>query len=338
MPMEPFGISVIICVHNGAGRISSTLRALSEQVFPVDLPCELLIIDNASTDSTGEIAQEVWNASGSPFPLRVIEEKNPGKANALVTGYNAALYELMLLCDDDNWLQPDYLKIVAEVYRLFPAIGLLGGYGKALFEPGEQPGWFGRWENCYVCGKHHLQNGFLPERNYSIWGAGSVLRKTMWNFLRSNGFAFYNSTGRGKAMTEDAELSMIITFTGHRLYFDDRLCFTHDLRGGRVTWKNFLGQQSLNGKNHAILYMYRLAFYHVYQSDPKMRLLFAKNILSVSWNTLKERMTVNNRPMWIFFFHILLELVMHPAKYRRLAEESFTWIRRIRDTLPLNRE
>ena len=90
----------------------------------------------------------------------------------------------MLLCDDDNWLQPDYLKTVIEIFSKYPDIGLLGGYGKAVFNGTEKPDWFDKWENCYVCGKHHTKNGFLQSSDFSIWGAGSVIRKTMWNFFQ----------------------------------------------------------------------------------------------------------------------------------------------------------
>src|SRR4051812_30970478 len=109
-------ISIIICVHNGAKRILPTLQAIAAQNIPPGLVCELLIVDNASTDSTSEIVSEYWNSTKSSIPLRIIHEPKPGKANALITGYNNATHELMLLCDDDNHLQPDYLKSVLEIY------------------------------------------------------------------------------------------------------------------------------------------------------------------------------------------------------------------------------
>jgi len=330
------GISIIICVHNGAKRIVGTLKSLTEQNLPANLKCELLIVDNASSDSTAEIAKSYWESVHTPFPLNIAFEPKPGKANALVKGYNSAKFELMLLCDDDNWLQPDYLRTVCEIYSAYPQIGLLGGYGRALFNPGEKPKWFDKWENMYVCGKHHQQNGFLAPLNFSIWGAGSVLRKTMWNFLVDSGFSFYNSVDGGKAMTEDAELSMAISFTDHCLYFDDRLWFFHDLRGGRVTWKNLLAQQSLNGKTNAILYMYRLAVDHVSQQNPLVKWLVIKKILGVSWHFTRSFIKPNNKPRWIFFYHILMELVLNRIKYEKLAIQSFNWIRKVKDASPLS--
>ena len=334
--MANFGISVIICVYNGAKRIIPTLKALSEQNIPNGLPCELLIVDNASTDSTSEVSKKYWASINSPFPLSVLSESKPGKANALVLGYNKAKYELMLLCDDDNWLQPNYFKIVTELYTTNPTIGLLGGYGKALFEPGEKPSWFNTWENCYVCGKHHTRSDFLSTKDFSIWGAGSVLRQTMWKRLVSNGFTFYNSNSGGKAMSEDAELSMAITFTGHQLYFDDRLFFTHDLRGGRITWANLLEQQSWNGKTNAILYMYQLAYDYPLLSPSKINFLFTKKILGLCWHLFKSLLKPYNRPRSTFFYHIIKELLTNSKNYKILAVNSLEWINKIRDTKPLS--
>jgi len=330
------GISIIICVRNGAKRIVPTLKSLATQIIPDSLKCELLIIDNASTDSTGRIAREYWESVKSPFPINVLTEPKPGKANALMMGYNSAKYELMLLCDDDNWLQPYYLKTVCEIFRENPHIGLLGGYGRALFEPDKKPKWFEKWENCYVCGKHLKHNGFLKSRDFRIWGAGSVLRKTMWNFLMYNGFMFHNSLNAGKAMTEDAELSMVISFTGHRLFFDDRLWFTHDLRGGRITWKNLLAQQSLNGRTNAILYVYHLAIDYASEPNPAIKWLLLRKILGLSFKAFCSLLKPYNKPKWVFFYHILRELISNRLAYEKVATKSFVWAKKIKNALPLS--
>ena len=328
--MTTFGISVIICVYNGSERIIPTLKSLWNQNIPSGLPCELIIVDNASTDSTSAIAKEFWEDRGSPFPASFIYEPKPGKANALVLGYNKAKYELMLVCDDDNWLQPDYFKIVTELYTAHPDIALLGGYGKAQFNSGEKPKWFDYWQNCYVCGKHHLKNGFLNSSDFSIWGAGSVLRKSIWKFLVSSGFTFFNSITGGKAMSEDAELSMAITFTGHKLYFDERLWFTHDLSGGRITWDNLIEQQSWNGKTNAILYMYQMAFDHTALTNFKIHVLFGGKIIGLSWHLAKSLLKPKNYPRSVFFYHIIKELITNSKNYKRLALESEGWINKIK--------
>ncbi len=72
--MNQLGISIIICVHNGSKRIIPTLESIAQQSNPSGIPCELLIVDNASTDSTSNIVEAYWNSIESSVPLRIISE------------------------------------------------------------------------------------------------------------------------------------------------------------------------------------------------------------------------------------------------------------------------
>jgi glycosyltransferase involved in cell wall biosynthesis len=333
--MTTHGVSIIVCVHNGATRIIPTLKALAVQVIPRNLACELLIVDNGSTDSTAELATTHWNSLGNPFPLSILVEPKAGKGNALIRGYDSARYELMLLCDDDNWLQPGYLKTVIEIYSLHPEIGLLGGYGKAVFEPGEKPEWFDKWQRNYVCGKPYDRNGFLDRGDIGIWGAGSILRKTMWEFLRSNGFNFHNGMRSGKAIGEDAELSMAITFTGHRLYYDERLWFDHDLGGGRVSWEGLLQQQSLNGKACAILYFYGIGYDCVLRGNILFMIFFIRTIKDLTVCLFQETIVKSHEPKRIYLANAIYEILSKPFNYRRLYSQSLKWIGKVSNTFPL---
>lgn len=331
--MNQPGVSIIICTHNGSKKIIPTLDAIAKQSIPVGVHCELLLVDNASTDSTSDIALNYWNSMNSSIPLRIIPELKPGKSHALITGYDAAKYELMLLCDDDNWLQPDYVKTVVEIYSEHPDIGLLGGYGHALLDPGEKPDWFDANEQTYVCGKYHQKNGFLKPLKNNIWGAGSILRKKMWEFIRSNGFAFYHSREGGKALSEDAELSMAIMFTGHRMYFDDRLQFTHDLRGGRINRKSFIEMHEMTGKNRVALYMYQLAYDKDTINFPFLLLYFKQILLSVA--KLTFFVMIGKTPETKHHVNGIREMIFNYKKYKKLSQDSSDWVKRIKNTLPL---
>ncbi len=156
----------------------------------------------------------------------------------------------------------------------------------------------------------------------------------MWKFLRSKGFAFYNGTGGGKAMTEDAELSMAITFTGHSLYFDERLWFTHDLRGGRITWKNFLSQQLLGGKCRLALCMYQLAHCKILYNVP-FALLFIKQLIFLVGGFILHLVKVN-LPEFYHYFGTIKEMILNIGRYKRLSESASIWIAGIKDTFPLS--
>src|SRR6185437_11337360 len=99
------GISVIICCYNSATRITPTLQHLFNQKGISLSSWEIIVVDNASTDNTCEKAIEIWESFGPGKPdFKVISEPTPGLSAARQKGINEALYDYVLFCDDDNWL------------------------------------------------------------------------------------------------------------------------------------------------------------------------------------------------------------------------------------------
>ncbi|MGF2076073.1 glycosyltransferase, partial [Enterococcus casseliflavus] len=62
-----WGVSVVVCSHNGADRLPGTLAHLASQRVTRDLLWEVIVIDNASTDDTAGVARRHWvhETSGS---------------------------------------------------------------------------------------------------------------------------------------------------------------------------------------------------------------------------------------------------------------------------------
>ena len=81
---SPLEVSIIICTRSRAEDLRQTLAALAGLCVPDDMPCELLIVDNGSTDDTAQVVQD---CAISTMPVRYVYEKTPGKGYA----YNAGL-------------------------------------------------------------------------------------------------------------------------------------------------------------------------------------------------------------------------------------------------------
>ena len=75
--VAPLGITAAICTHNGAARLPATLRRLGLQSVPTEIPWEVVLIDNASTDGTADVARACWPAAVRP-QLRVVSEDRLG--------------------------------------------------------------------------------------------------------------------------------------------------------------------------------------------------------------------------------------------------------------------
>lgn len=91
-PVPWFGdLSVVVCARNESKTIQEVLRSLRQH-----LPgAQLIVVDNGSTDATGELAQRV------PGTV-VVTEPLPGKGHAMRAGAAAAEREWLLFHDGDG--------------------------------------------------------------------------------------------------------------------------------------------------------------------------------------------------------------------------------------------
>ena len=71
-------ISAAVCTHNGAAVLGKALRSLAAQTLPAE-QFEVLVIDNASTDSTKAIVEEAARRQPS---IRYIFEAKLGLSQA----------------------------------------------------------------------------------------------------------------------------------------------------------------------------------------------------------------------------------------------------------------
>jgi glycosyltransferase involved in cell wall biosynthesis len=306
-------ITILICTYNGKNKLQETLKRISQLIIPKELNLiELLIVDNNSNDETSNFVSNYWLQLNTNVNLNIIYEKKAGKANALTTGYNKAKGDLVLLCDDDNWLNSNYLEHAYQIFKTYDEVGLAGGYGvSAIFPEERKPEWFDRFQFYYVIGKHHKNSGFLKSRVYSICGAGSIIRKSVWDNLYSAGFRFHNSMSFGKAITEDVELSMGVTFSGFKLYFDEKLTFIHDLRWGRMEFDSLIQQEKMNGKGNVILIVYQL-IYDLISINKLNRITFLKCYVKQLIIRIKELKTIQKN--YIINKDIVIEVELSKKK------------------------
>jgi glycosyltransferase involved in cell wall biosynthesis len=133
------GISVIICAHNSAERLPPTMQALAR--CTAEFPVEIILVDNNSTDDTAERAKAAWHDCGNIcFAFKIIRESQAGLSYARRAGVRAASFDVILFCDDDNWLAEDYLINAVRIMQ-DPTIGAAGGCSSPA-NPECLPPWF----------------------------------------------------------------------------------------------------------------------------------------------------------------------------------------------------
>ncbi len=236
MSSESLGVSVVICCHNSSRLLAETLAHLARQQIDPNVPSELLIVDNGSSDGTGETALRLWPMDG-PMPIRVVAEPRLGLSNARHRAFQEAKYEFILFVDDDNWLCPDWVQTVFDLMSGQPDIGACGGRSIAVCEV-PPPEWFERCSLLYAISPDGWSAGDITTTGRCLWGAGLTVRKSAWRHLVDNQFQsrLTGRTGRNATSGEDTELCLALRLGGWRLWYEPKLELRHFLPAGRLSW------------------------------------------------------------------------------------------------------
>ncbi|PJE95688.1 glycosyl transferase [Streptomyces carminius] len=97
-------LSVIVPFHNVQDYAPDTLRSLAANARP---GTEFILVDDCSTDATGEILERA--AAGLPRARLLRHEENRGISAARNTGIDAAEGDYLTFLDGDDWYAPGYL-------------------------------------------------------------------------------------------------------------------------------------------------------------------------------------------------------------------------------------
>jgi glycosyltransferase involved in cell wall biosynthesis len=197
----------------------------------------VLVVDNASTDGSAEVARRCWPADASAA-LRVVSEPALGLSNARRRAFSSARYELVSFVDDDNWVDPDWAATAEGVMAEHPDAGACGGQvSAALSAPA--PGWFARYQESYAVGRQSNVDGPVPDSRGYLWGAGLTVRKSAWEQLRAAGFRWLCTDRRGRRLSSggDSELCFALRLAGWQLWYSERLRLQHSIPEHRLTWR-----------------------------------------------------------------------------------------------------
>lgn len=249
------GVSIIICCYNSTDRIVTTLQYLRKQVT-MNLLWEVLIIDNNCKDDTVNKAKVVWG--NHPFKLKIVQEPEAGLIYAREAGIKSAIYDYLIFCDDDNWLDQKYVQTVYDLFEKNPQYGAIGGQSfLAVNNMAVVPNWFREQENAYAVGKQCLQTGDVTSRLY-LWGAGLALRKHLAEKCFEVKFPFLLTGRKGNKITsgDDTEICNRIVLMGYLLMYDDRLMFTHFIPEIRLTEDYFSKLKKGFEQSYGVLALY----------------------------------------------------------------------------------
>ncbi|HEY3377403.1 MAG TPA: glycosyltransferase [Armatimonadota bacterium] len=208
-PPEYPDVTILVPAHNEAVVIEGTVRSLLRLEYPAD-KLHLLVIDDASTDHTGEILDRLAAADARVSVMhRRPPEGGKGKSAALNAGWQAVTSEIIAVYDADNRPEPDALKLLVAHLVRHPKLGAALGKFRTgnkdrniltrfINIEGLSFQWIvqaGRWQLLGIA--------TLPGTNF-------IIRRSVLEQL--NGWDV-------EALTEDSELSIRIYQAGYQIAF-----------------------------------------------------------------------------------------------------------------------
>jgi glycosyltransferase involved in cell wall biosynthesis len=134
---ERVRLSLILPAYNEQARLPYTLSELADYLCRERLACEVIVVDNGSTDATSAVAHQAIKDFPPPG-LRLLRTDRRGKGVAVRTGMLAARGEVVLFGDADlSWSVEDITRFLEAVGAETPiVIGSREGRGaRRIGEP-----------------------------------------------------------------------------------------------------------------------------------------------------------------------------------------------------------
>ncbi len=243
-------ITAVICTHNRAGYLGRAIASLLDQdVDPAC--CEILVIDNASTDDTRAVVE----AAGPR--VRCIREDVLGLSHARNAGFRHARASWVALLDDDAVAGRGWLRAILDATTsVRPEPGCIGGPIRAIWEA-PRPEWL---SDALLAGLSILDwtdTAHPIEDIAREWLAGANLAVRKDLLEEVGGFVHdLDRVGTRMLSSGDVFLQKQILARGRSVWYDPRVEVAHHIPAARLDRRWF-----------------RRRYYAQGLSDARMRLL-----------------------------------------------------------------
>jgi cellulose synthase/poly-beta-1,6-N-acetylglucosamine synthase-like glycosyltransferase len=210
MPWADFHprVSVLIPAHNEEDAIVGTVQsALHSQLPGTWPPLEVIVVNDGSTDSTGE---RLFRNFGHNSRVRILEQHNMGKPAALNRACEVARGDVLITIDADTYVEPEAVATLAQHFG-DPTVGAVAGNVKV----GNRDRWLTRWQALeYVTSQN------MEKRAFDLLNCISVVPGALGAWRAE---AMQAAGGiSADTVAEDTDLTIAIRRRGWRILYDDQ--------------------------------------------------------------------------------------------------------------------
>lgn len=178
MPME---ISLIIPAYNEEKQILNTLVNVIEYMEKLEVPYEIIVVNDGSQDKTAEMAKSL-----EPYIRLISYEENHGKGYAVAEGVKAAQGDYIFFTDADLSYSPDYIA-AGEKLLLDGAEMVIG---KRDNKRSDYPILRRQISKAYKRAAHHILPLTVEDCQCGFKGFKSSAAKRLFQDLETEGFGF----------------------------------------------------------------------------------------------------------------------------------------------------
>ncbi len=234
-------ISVAVCTHNGAARLADCLASLRDQ--RCDAPVEVLVILNACTDDSSEIADR--------FAFRAITEPRLGLSHARNRALAEARAPVVAFIDDDAVAEPDWLAALLRVWDAEHDAACIGGRIHLKWEAPKPDWWTDRLDEVFGYFDYPQSRMQMHHPRYPYGGNISYRRDAA---LAVGGFnPALGRIGRKLVAGEEGELCYKLERAGHKIFYDRGPLVHHAARPDRVSPVFILRRAIMHGRSQRII-------------------------------------------------------------------------------------
>ena len=114
-------VSIVVPVYKVEKYICRCVDSLLNQTYT---DYEIILVDDGSPDNSGKICEEYAKKDDR---IKVVHKKNGGLSSARNAGIRNSTAEYILFCDSDDYVSPDWCRIMVETMENNPSAFIVSG-------------------------------------------------------------------------------------------------------------------------------------------------------------------------------------------------------------------